>query len=782
MKLMNRLTVGRKLGLITGFAVLALVAMTVAQLVSKRNVMQADRKEQVRIAVEGAWGVVDVYARRVAAGELDRETAQRQAAATLRAIRYSGTEYFWINDRAPRMVMHPIKPELEGKDLAEVKDPNGKRLFVEMVQVAGTPAGGFVDYMWPRPGSDTAAAKVSFVKAFEPWGWVVGSGVYRDDIDAAILKDVWITGGIALLLTGLVVGFSIYISRSIVIPLSRGAEAADAIAKGKLDNEFKVVGRDETAWLLHSLRVMQKSLRERISAEQQISSENLRIRSALDKSSTNTMVADPDGKIIYMNESVVAMLSAAQNDLRRAIPSFDASTLIGRNFDDFHRNPSHQRSLLAGLTGTHQAQIELAGHVFRLTANPVHDAGGARIGTVVEWLDRTDEATAERELAQLIGATLAGDFTQRMATEGKRGFHLEMAGGLNRLVGNVSGALGDVARVLNAIARGDLTQKIEAEYAGTFGQLKDDTNTTVERLKEVVGRIKEATEVINTAAQEISAGNSDLSARTEEQASRLEETASSMEQINATVKQNADNARQANDLTRSSNEVAERGGAMVGKVVDTMGAIQESSKKIADIIGVIDSIAFQTNILALNAAVEAARAGEQGRGFAVVASEVRSLAQRSATAAKEIKSLIDSSVGKVDDGARLVQEAGQTMTEVVASFQKVARYVTEIAEASREQSTGIEQVAQAVGHMDEATQQNAALVEQAAAAAESLEEQARSLVQTVAMFKLSNTDATMTGDGPAVAVALPAAKAKVQPKRRLVPVAAGNLAEEWQEF
>ena len=311
----------------------------------------------------------------------------------------------------------------------------------------------------------------------------------------------------------------------------------------------------------------------------------------------------------------------------------------------------------------------------------------------------------------------------------------------------------------------------------------------------MVGRIKEATEVINTAAQEISAGNSDLSARTEEQASRLEETASSMEQINATVKQNADNARQANELTRSSNEVAERGGAMVGKVVDTMGAIQESSKKIADIIGVIDSIAFQTNILALNAAVEAARAGEQGRGFAVVASEVRSLAQRSATAAKEIKALIDSSVGKVDDGARLVQEAGQTMTEVVASFQKVARYVTEIAEASREQSTGIEQVAQAVGHMDEATQQNAALVEQAAAAAESLEEQARSLVQTVAMFRLAEGAAPLAATQPVAMVErrgpdrarnvarLPAGKSPSAPLKKVVNAAPlGADDGEWEEF
>ena len=247
------------------------------------------------------------------------------------------------------------------------------------------------------------------------------------------------------------------------------------------------------------------------------------------------------------------------------------------------------------------------------------------------------------------------------AAASRSGFFATLSEGLNRLMTIVYTNLEDIARVLNAIARGDLTEKITAEYGGTFGQLKDDTNTTVERLREVVGQIKEASESINVAAQEISAGNSDLSARTEEQASSLEETASSMEQLNATVKQNADNARQAKELAGSSNEVAEQGGAMVGRVVETMGSIQESAKKIADIIGVIDSIAFQTNILALNAAVEAARAGEQGRGFAVVASEVRSLAQRSAQAAREIKALIADSVDKVEDGAKLVNEAGQTM-------------------------------------------------------------------------------------------------------------------------
>jgi methyl-accepting chemotaxis protein len=298
--------------------------------------------------------------------------------------------------------------------------------------------------------------------------------------------------------------------------------------------------------------------------------------------------------------------------------------------------------------------------------------------------------------------------------------------------------LSEVARVLGALARGDLTETITNEYAGTFGQLKDDSNVTVDKLTDIVRQLRDATESINTAAKEIASGNTDLSQRTEEQASSLEETASSMEELTSTVKQNAENAKQANQLAIGASEVAVKGGSVVSQVVDTMSSINESSKKIVDIISVIDGIAFQTNILALNAAVEAARAGEQGRGFAVVATEVRNLAQRSAAAAKEIKTLIGDSVEKVGTGTKLVDEAGKTMAEIVTSVKRVTDIMSEITAASQEQSAGIEQVNQAITQMDEVTQQNAALVEQAAAAAESLEEQAQNLAGAVAVFKLGN--------------------------------------------
>lgn len=293
-----------------------------------------------------------------------------------------------------------------------------------------------------------------------------------------------------------------------------------------------------------------------------------------------------------------------------------------------------------------------------------------------------------------------------------------------------------VSADLAQMSAGDLTGKIQARGNDEITQLVQGLRVLQTNVKLLVGQIKEATDVVNTGAAEIASGNADLSARTESQASSLEETASSMEELTSTVKQNADNAREANGLVLAASGTAAKGGEAVAQAVDTMGSIKESSRKIVEIIGVIDDIAFQTNILALNAAVEAARAGEQGRGFAVVATEVRNLAQRSAGAAKEIKALIGDSVEKVEAGSRIVDDAGATMNEIVAQVRRVAGYMSDITNASLEQSQGIEQVNQAIVQMDEVTQQNSALVEQAAAAAENMQSQAIDLAGLVRTFKL----------------------------------------------
>jgi methyl-accepting chemotaxis protein len=570
-------------------------------------------------------------------------------------------------------------------------------------------------------------------------------------------------------------------------PIEGAIDTFRNITQGKYTNVIDISRDDELGKLNQALQSMQTRMGFEVAETKRQADEMTRIKIALDNVSTGVMIADASRTVIYANGSVKRILKGAEEDIRKQLPNFDADNMVGVNIDTFHKNPAHQAKLLAEFTSTYVANLEIGSRHLRVSASPVINARGERLGAVAEWLDRTAEIAVEREVEGIITGASEGDFTRRLSLEGKEGFFRNLAEGLNQLLETASNGLSAVAEVLGSLSRGDLTQTMSGDYRGTFGQLKDDTNTTVERLREVVGRIKEATEAINTAAKEIAAGNQDLSSRTEEQASSLEETASSMEELNATVKQNAESARQANELAGTSNEIATRGGQMVKQVVDTMTGIQSSSKKIADIVGVIDSIAFQTNILALNAAVEAARAGEQGRGFAVVATEVRNLAQRSATAAKEIKQLIAESVDKVESGAQLVNQAGSTMDEVVSSFQQVARLVMDITNASREQSSGIEQVTQAVSQMDEVTQQNAALVEEAAAAAESLEEQAQGLVESVGMFKLDAGGTHLPG--PALRDATPRqlgnsrpAQGRAAGQKQIPPPHLAEDDEEWAEF
>jgi methyl-accepting chemotaxis protein len=721
---------------------------------------------------------------------LDMGTALESLKKQVKATKVGDTGYYYMLDGNPgkgygNLIIHPAK---EGTNLLTAKDASGREFIREILEKKQ----GTIRYPWMNAelGDKSPREKVVSFETIPGVNWVIAGGTYIDEFEflARRIQELVALGGVGMLLI-LLVAIYLIVTRLILVPINRDVlPTFRALSAGKYDTPLDVGGNDEIGRVRQGLETMQNRLGFEVADAKRQADEMTRIKIALDSVSTPVRIADPAGQVIYANHALVEILRRIEPRLKAQNPAFSVDGFVGSSIGNLYADPEAALKRLAGLNSTTDTIMDIGGRTYRVVTSPVFNAGGERLGSVGEWQDRTDQLIVEKEISDIVAGALRGDFVTRLSLDGKEGFFKQLAEGLNQLSEVTQTGLTDVARVLQRVAAGDLTQKIDAEYEGIFGQLKDDTNSTIERLREVVGRIKEATEAINTASQEIAAGNQDLSSRTEEQASSLEETSSAMEELNATVKQNAENARQANELAKTSNAGVVKGGQVVKQVVVTMGEIQTSSKKISDIIGVIDSIAFQTNILALNAAVEAARAGEQGRGFAVVATEVRNLAQRSATAAKEIKTLIAESVDKVESGAKLVHEAGVTMDEVVTSFQQVASLVTEIASASREQSSGIEQTTQAVSQMDEVTQQNAALVEQAAAAAESLEEQARGLVQTVSMFKLAEGGGRSMMPAPALRDATPRQLGGGRPQARptgakkIAPPHLADAGEQWEEF
>ncbi len=518
-----------------------------------------------------------------------------------------------------------------------------------------------------------------------------------------------------------------------------------------------------------------------------------RLRSALDGSMNAIMMCDEDLNITYMNEAVRKLLKNREKELQQVLPGFHVDSLIGSNIDQFHKNSGHQRALLSDPSRLpYRTTIQVLNMYFNLNATMLTDKNGKYLGNAVEWVDATDEKMAEHEINALIEAAAQGNLDARIDDSQYEGFMKNLSVGINNMLDSIVNPINEVKRLANALMNGDLTKQIEGDYEGDFAELKNSLNMSVMNLSEMVKEIRISASQISSAAGEISQGNTDLSQRTEEQASSLEETASSMEELTSTVRQNAENSRQANSLAASARAQAESGGQVIESTITAMSAINEASNKIEDIISVIDEIAFQTNLLALNAAVEAARAGEQGRGFAVVASEVRSLAQRSAAAAKEIKVLIKDSVEKVDEGSRLVDESGTTLAAIVNSVKKVSDIIAEIAAASSEQSAGIDQVGKAITQLDEVTQQNAALVEEAAAASESMDEQAKSLTRQMDFFKINDagdvelkTSSVAPAPAPRPVAATPRPAPAPAPAPRTTIQQSATISDdgdEWEEF
>ena len=561
---------------------------------------------------------------------------------------------------------------------------------------------------------------------------------------------------IALALILLGISLSVWIGWMLVRNIDQGLKSAiniaEKIAAGDLTSQITVVNQDEVAILLLAMQAMQNNLNS-------IVGEIRGIVSSANSGDFKLKMSLKD-KAGYTKE-----LSELLNQLSNTVEGAFADTI--RVSEALARGDLSQK-----VTQNYSGAFNQV----KISVNATADS----LAQIVS------------EIQGIVEAANRGDFGIKLNLNGKAGYTKTLSELLNQLSNTVDGAFKETIHVAQALAQGDLTQIVTRDYQGAYDDVKQNLNTTVENLQKLVSEVKVSVDSIGTASKEIANGNNDLSQRTEEQASSLEETAASMEELTSTVRQNADSAKQANQLAHGASAVAQKGGAVVKQVVGTMSSINESSRKIVDIISVIDGIAFQTNILALNAAVEAARAGEQGRGFAVVAAEVRNLAQRSAAAAKEIKNLIGDSVEKVEVGTKLVDEAGRTMEEIVNAVKRVTDIMSEISSASNEQSEGIEQVNLAITQMDEVTQQNAALVEEAAAAAESLEEEAQSLSNAIGVFKLHESQQNLMVSEHIQPRAISKTKAKPETEKKQVAATKPKALpaksskekgdEEWEEF
>lgn len=535
------------------------------------------------------------------------------------------------------------------------------------------------------------------------------------------------------ILSALIVLFGLTII-GIIRPLHHATDVLKHISNGnylvRIDNDT----RNEIGIMTEALRAMSVRLGFDVAEDRKNINDGLRLKMGLDNVNTGVIIANQDLEIVYVNKAAVNLLREAETDIRKDLPHFNVDTLMGTNIDDFHKNPAHQRQLLGSLTETTIATAIIGGHHMVVKASPIINELGQRLGSVAEWTDRTVEVNLENEISTIVRDAVQGRFSNRLNLEDKKDFFKVLSEELNELLTVSDNVFSDLKRVLSAVAAGNLTQKITANYEGEFNNLKNDTNLAVSQLTNIIEQIKESNSVIQQGISEITQGNDDLANRTENQAANLESAAAAIHQLTTTVHQNDEDAKYANDAVNGVFNVVDKGVKVIGKVVKTMETIHDSSLKVVDIIAVIDSIAFQTNILALNAAVEAARAGDQGRGFAVVATEVQSLAQRAASAAGEIKNLINDSEEKVEDGSKLVVDAGKIMQEIAQSIEGVTSMMARIAIACSEQSTSIEQINSTVMETENMTQQNAALVTEASSASASLEHQIKSLSNTIGYF------------------------------------------------
>lgn len=782
----KNLPVTKKIALIIALSVTGMVLLQIFLFIQLNNDLMDARQDKIRGMVESTTSTINYYHSLETNGTLSRDEAQKQAIAQLQVLRYDQEDYYWVSDLSENVIMHGAKPELTGKNMSSLKDPEGVPIFVEFSRIGRESGSGFVGYMWPKPGLENPVAKISYVELFEPWGWVLGTGVYIDDINNLFWSEVRYALLIFSVLIVLMVLLSLGLAKTITTPLLHFSSIIKRVdASGNLSDCATVYGQDEVGEATSAFNHLMQKIHHIINEANEVSSNlaagNFDKRITLECAGhLNTLKTGINGSadnIEHTMEAFNRLMDAlaegnfrqnaeinvtgeyrkavdnavgAMHDIDAAIQEIIVVMNALKKGDFSHRVDAELKGDLnllkqqanEGLDGIQQA-MSIQYDV--MTAMAEGDfSRHFSIQTSGEFKKNIDKATnsmqsmgeAVTTLNTVMASLAQGDCSQRVT--------VDLPGDLGKLKDNVNQSMdiieriiGDVAKVLTSLAGGDLTQSISHNYSGIFNKLKQDANTTNHQLANSINQIQDAFVQVSIGAREIAEGSSDLSHRTESQASTLQQTSALMEQVTKSAFSSAQSADNAKALAAIAQEKAIRGKDIVGEAVSAMEAIGQSSERIGSIIGVINEIAFQTNLLALNAAVEAARAGEQGRGFAVVAAEVRNLAQRSANSAKEIKELISSSVIAIQSGTERVFESGRVLEDMLHSVDQVNDRISDISQSTQQQNGNIRQINQAISLIDENTQQNAAMVEEFSASTETMAEQANNVQKQIGFFKVT---------------------------------------------
>ncbi|KAA3618467.1 MAG: HAMP domain-containing protein [Calditrichaeota bacterium] len=695
--------------------------------------LYAEKDEKIKSVTNTVYDVIKKFDQEVSQGNLSLEDAQKTIISLVEQIGYGEGTYFWINDLDHVVIIHPTVPTLNGKNVGS--DPKIGTLFREIVETCKKNEEGFLYYDWPKPGKDEPQPKTSFVKLYKPWGWIVGTGVYIDDVEkevSAITTNIIGAFFIALIFI-IAVGF--FISKNLSNPIKKLSSAAEVAATGEIDVYLDIDSDDEIGSLATSFKLLIESIASKAQTANQIAVGNLDV----------DIIAISDSDVlakamITMKDSLVDM----QHDLNATIEDQKMGELDSRCHPEKFKGAYAE--LLGGVNETLDVVINpllegveiLQQYAKGDLQKGIRDLPGKQI-MFTNGLNniRQNLQALINESGRLTEAAEKGELETRGDEDKFEGGYKEIIVGINNTINNIMNPIKEAQSCLKRMALGDLTVNMKGDYKGDHAKMKDHMNNTLSKLNELLQQVTIAADQVSSGSIQVSDNSQSISQGATEAASSLEETSASITEISQQSRKNAENSANANKVAVSSLKSAEVGNERMDKMVSAMSVINDSSNEISKIIKVIDEIAFQTNLLALNAAVEAARAGVHGKGFAVVAEEVRNLAQRSAKAAQETTDLIEGSVDKVKNGTQIANQTAEALTEIISGITEASSLVQEIATASNEQVAAIDQTSTALGQIDQVTQSQSAAAEEGAATSEELSAQAIQLKQIISKFKLN---------------------------------------------